>query len=43
MIDPEDYYKKKDFDKLILSGEKKSKYYNMRNLLYNSVFKSFNN
>ena len=35
---PDDYFNKKDFDKLILSGDKKSKYYKMRNLLYESVF-----
>ena len=35
---PDDYYNKKDFDKLILSGEKKSKYFKIRNLLYNSAF-----
>ena len=35
---PDDYYNKKDFDKLVLSGEKKSKYFKIRNLLYNSAF-----
>lgn len=35
----EDYYNKKEFDKLVLSGEKKSKYYKMRNILYETAFK----
>ena len=35
---PDDYFNKKDFDKLVLSGEKKSKYFKIRNLLYNSAF-----
>ena len=34
----DELYNKKDLDKLVLSGEKKSKNYKIRNLLYNSVF-----
>ena len=40
---PDDYYNKKAFDKLILSGEKKSKNFKTRNLLYNKAFKSYKN
>ena len=40
---PDDYYNKKAFDKLILSGEKKSKNFKTRNLLYNTAFKSYKN
>ena len=39
----EDYYNKKAFDKLILSGEKKSKNFKTRNLLYKKAFKSYKN
>ena len=35
---PDEYYNKKDLDKLVLSGEKNSQNYKIRNLLYNSVF-----
>ena len=34
-----EYYNSKDFDKLILSGEKNSKYFKMRKILYDSAFK----
>lgn len=37
--DLDDYYQKKDFDKLILSSEKKSKYFNLKDRLYYAAFK----
>ena len=40
--DLDDYYKKKDFDKLTLSSEKKSKYFNLKDRLYYAAFKPFN-
>ena len=39
--DFDDYYHKKDFDKLVLSSEKKSKYFNFKDRLYYSAFKPF--
>ena len=39
--DLDDYYHKKDFDKLILSSEKKSKYFNLKDRLYYVAFKPF--
>ena len=37
--DMDDYYQKKDFDKLTLSSEKKSKYFNLKDKLYYAAFK----
>ena len=37
--DLDDYYQKKDFDKLTLSSEKKSKYFNLKDRLYYAAFK----
>ena len=37
--DLDEYYKKKDFDKIILSSEKESKYNNIKNKIYSEVFK----
>ena len=39
--DLDEYYHKKDFDKLILSSEKKSKYFNLKDRLYYAAFKPF--
>ena len=39
--DLDDYYHKKDFDKLTLSSEKKSKYFNLKDKLYYAAFKPF--
>ena len=35
----DEYYKKKDFEKIILSSEKKSKYSKIKNEIYNTAFK----